>query len=80
VAENLPVGPYSVSVEQSGFKRASQRALALVADSHITADFALQIGDNTQSVDVVESKAENLNTVSGEVAHVIDIEQVETCH
>jgi hypothetical protein len=25
VAENLPVGPYSVSVEQPGFKRAAQR-------------------------------------------------------
>jgi hypothetical protein len=77
VAENLPVGPYTVSVEQPGFKRAAQRGLALVADGHITADFTLQIGDNTQSVDVVEAKAENLNTVSGEVAHVIDIEQVE---
>src|SRR5262249_32116172 len=40
-------------------------------------DFTLQVGDNTQSIDVVESKAENLNTVSGEVAHVIDIEQVD---
>ena len=56
VAENLPIGPYSVSVEQPGFKRASQRGLALVADGHITADFTLQVGDNTQSVDVGNRK------------------------
>jgi hypothetical protein len=77
VAENLPIGPYSVSLDHPGFKRAEQRGLNLVADGHLTANFTLQVGDSAQSVEVVEAAGEVLNTVSGEVAHVVDQEQVE---
>ncbi len=76
VATNLPIGDYSVSVEQQGFKRQEQAGFALVADGRITADFHLQLGDVTQNVDVVTANAETLNTVSGELAHVIDTKQV----
>jgi hypothetical protein len=41
VATNLPVGQYSVAVEQQGFKRAEQSGFALVADGRVTADFHL---------------------------------------
>jgi hypothetical protein len=77
VAENLPIGPYAVAAEQAGFKRAEQRGLNVVADGRVTADFILQVGDSTQSVEVVEASGATLNTVSGEVAHVIDEKQVE---
>lgn len=76
VATNLPIGDYSVSVEQQGFKRQEQAGFALVADGRITADFHLQLGDVTQNVDVVTANAETINTVSGELAHVIDTKQV----
>ena len=70
VAENLPIGPYSVVVEQPGFKRAEQHGLSLVADGRVTANFTLQVGDSTQSVEVVEAAGEVLNTVSAEVARI----------
>ena len=77
VAENLPVGPYSVEVDQPGFRHAEQKGLALVADGHVTADFHLQVGESTQTVEVVAVSGETLNTVSGEIAHVVDQEQVD---
>src|SRR6185437_25124 len=77
VAENLPIGPYAVEVEAPGFKRSIRRGFQLVADGRVTADFKLEVGQATQSVDVVASNAETLNTVSGEVADVIDTKQVE---
>lgn len=77
VAENLPIGPYAVEVESSGFKHAVKRGFQLVADGRLTADFTLQLGDSTQSVEVVAAGGETLNTVSGEVAHVIDSQQVD---
>lgn len=77
VAENLPIGPYLVQVAASGFKRATQRGFQLVADGRITANFKLQLGQSSQTVNVVAASAENLNTVSGEVADVIDTKQVQ---
>lgn len=77
VSDNLPIGPYSVTVEHAGFKRTEQRGFILSADGHVTADVQLQMGEATQTVDVVAAGAETLNTVSGEVAEVIDKEQVE---
>jgi hypothetical protein len=77
VVESLPIGPYSVTVEYPGFRRTEQRGFSLVADGRLTADFKLQLGDTAQSVEVVEVQKEVLNTVSGEVAHVVDREQVD---
>ena len=77
VAENLQVGPYSVSADVAGFHRAEQKGLELVADGHLTADFHLQVGESSQTVEVVATSGEALNTVSGEVSHVIDQEQVD---
>ena len=78
VSESLPIGPYSVSVDQPGFRRTQRTGLFVVADGRITADFALQIGDTSTAVEVSASaEPETLNTVSGEVSHVIDKEQVD---
>ncbi len=77
VSDNLPIGPYSVLVDQTGFKSAQQTGLFLAADGHVTANFSLQIGQSSQTVEVVAAAAETLNTVSGEVAQVIDKQQVD---
>jgi orotidine-5'-phosphate decarboxylase len=37
----------------------------------------LEVGNTSQSVEVVSAKAESLNTTSGEIAHVIDAKQLE---
>jgi hypothetical protein len=78
VAENLPIGPYSVTIDIAGFKRAEHRGLSVVADGRVTADFQMQIGDTSTAVEVTSvAPAETLNTISGEISHVIDKEQVD---
>jgi hypothetical protein len=77
VAENLPIGPYTVSTDHPGFKRAQQTGHFVVADGRLTVDFKLQVGDTSQTVDVIEASGESLNTVSAEVAQVIDKSQVD---
>jgi hypothetical protein len=75
-ASELPIGRYSVSVEQSGFRKQERTGIQLSADARLTVDFALQIGDVTQSVDVVAQAGETINTTSGELARTIDTKQV----
>jgi hypothetical protein len=77
VATNLPIGPYAVEVQQPGFKRASRSGFFVAADARVTADVPLELGENTQTVEVVAAQAEQLNTVSGELAHTVDHEQVD---
>jgi len=74
---NLPIGNYSVDVTVEGFKTQSKRGIALVADGRVTVDFRLEIGSLQQTVEIVSSKVENLNTVSGEISRVIDTKQVD---
>ncbi|MEO7143633.1 MAG: TonB-dependent receptor, partial [Bryobacteraceae bacterium] len=77
VANDLPVGLYTVEVNQPGFKSESHSGFNLEADGHLTVDFRLQIGSVSQTVDVVAAQTEMLNTVSGELSRVIDQTQVD---
>lgn len=76
VVTNLPIGPYSVKIEQSGFKQQSRTGLGLVADGRLTVDFQLEIGSLSESVEV-KGSTETLNTTSGEIARVVDTKQVQ---
>jgi len=78
VATALPVGVYTVSAEMTGFKRSTKSGNNLVADGRLTVNFVLDVGEVTSSVEVVEAAGETVNTVSGEVARVIDTEQVQS--
>jgi hypothetical protein len=75
-ATELPIGTYSVSVEQAGFRRQERTDLKLSADSRLTVNFSLQIGDVTQAIDVVAQAGEAINTTSGELARTIETKQV----
>ena len=74
---NLPVGTYVVAVESQGFKRAEQRGVALTADARLTIDLALEPGQVTETVQVSSALGETVNTTSGEVARVVDSQQVQ---
>src|ERR1700730_11438510 len=76
VASDLPVGVYSVSAEQTGFKTVSSTGNDLVAGAHITVDLTLPIGEISQRVEVA-AIAESVNTTSGELARTIDSNQVK---
>lgn len=77
VATNLPIGPYTVEISVQGFQRQARTGLALVADGRLTADFQLQVGDVSQSVEVSAQAGETINTVSGELSRVVETKQVE---
>lgn len=77
VVTNLAVGPYTVRAELPGFKRGVKSGNQLVSDGRLTVDFRLEPGAVSETVEVVARIGEGVNTTSGEVARVIDREQVE---
>ncbi len=77
VASDLPVGAYSVIAEQSGFKTLKKTGNDLVAGSRLTVDLSLVVGEVSQRIEVAAT-AETINTTSGELARVIDSNQVQT--
>ncbi|MDQ3258677.1 MAG: carboxypeptidase regulatory-like domain-containing protein [Acidobacteriota bacterium] len=77
VITNLPAGTYTVAIERGGFKRFIQSGNNLVADGRLTIDRALTAGDITETVEVTDAIGETVNTTSGEVARVIDSEQIQ---
>src|SRR4051794_7370048 len=75
-ATNLPIGNYTVQIEQQGFRKQERGGIGVSADARLTIDFNLQLGDVTQSVEVTAQAGEAINTTSGELARVIDTKQV----
>ena len=49
---DLPIGAYSVDVNQAGFRRQQRTNLDIVADARLTVNFQMQLGDVTQTIDV----------------------------
>jgi hypothetical protein len=72
----LPVGRYTVSAELQGFRKAQRTGFELNADGRLTANFALQLGEVTETIEVVAVSSEKVNTTSGEIARVVDGAQV----
>ena len=74
---NLPVGNYTVSVEQTGFKKSVQTGNVLTADTRLTVNVTLEPGAVSETVEVSTTAGETVNTTSGEVARVVDKRQVQ---
>lgn len=77
VVTNLPPGKFSVAAEVTGFRKARQTGYNLSDNGRITADFKLELGTVTETVLVQEVLGETVNTVSGELGHTIDSDQVQ---
>jgi Carboxypeptidase regulatory-like domain/TonB-dependent Receptor Plug Domain len=76
-ATNLRAGVYSLTVEHPGFKKAVKTGYDLVNDGRLRIDIRLETGDLSVTVEVVASTGETINAVSGEIARVVDGEQVQ---
>lgn len=76
VAASLPFGPYRVTAELQGFRKAEKTDIQLPPDGRITTDFSLNVGSMTETVDVVAVRGETVNRTSGELARTIDGAQV----
>ena len=74
---NLPVGTYTVSTEQKGFKQVMRGDNVLGADAHLTVDLTLEPGDVSETVQIATSAGETINTTSGEVERVVNQQQVQ---
>jgi hypothetical protein len=77
VVTNLPVGSYDVEAVANGFRKSLRSGYELGDDGRITSDFKMEVGTVTESVLVTEVLGETVNTVSGELGHTIDSEQVQ---
>jgi hypothetical protein len=74
---NLPVGTYSIEAEQKGYKKARVAGQNVTADARVTVDIRLEAGEVSETVEIVATGVETVNTTSGEVSRVIDRQQVQ---
>jgi len=76
VADELPVGAYSVVAEKAGFKKARKAGNVVTAGGRLTVDLTLEIGAVTETV-VVTATGDTVNTTSGEISTTVTQEQVQ---
>ena len=74
---NLPVGKYTIEAEQKGYKRALVSGQSVTADARLTVDLKLEVGEVSETVEIVGAAGETVNTTSGEVSRVVDQQQVQ---
>ena len=77
IVPNLGIGDYSVQIQKPGFRSERRTGFSVIADAHLSANFELQIGMAIEAVTVTAQTGEALNTTSGELAHVIDTQEVQ---
>ena len=75
VADELPVGTYSLIAERAGFKRTTKKGNLLSAGGRLTVDLSLEVGAVTESV-AVTATGDTVNTTSGEISTTITQKQV----
>src|SRR5579862_6843796 len=73
---NLVVGTYSAAVEKTGFKRSTRDRITVDVDSVVRTDFAMEIGDVSQSVEV-PAAAPLLQTENASLSQVVAARSVE---
>jgi len=75
--ESLPVGNYTVSVEQSGFKKFQKTGNHLEVNTPLTVDVVLEIGQLSEVV-TVQGGQEQLQTANATVGNVVEQKAIET--
>jgi hypothetical protein len=71
----LPLGQYKLIVDAPGFRQAIQEGVVLHAGDHTRQDFALQLGDASESV-IVEATPGLMQVESADIKDVIQNKQV----
>jgi hypothetical protein len=75
VADELPVGTYSLVAEMAGFKRSTKKGNVLAAGGRLTVDLSLEVGAVTETV-TVTATGDTVNTTSGEISTTVTQQQV----
>ena len=71
VAPALPVGSYTITVEQAGFKRAVRSGVTLQVDQRAAVDFRLEVGATAEAIEVT-ADALLVDTGSATVGKVVE--------
>src|SRR5688572_22988302 len=74
--EALPVGNYTVTVEQSGFKKFQKTGNQLEVNTPLTVDVALEIGQVSETVNV-QAGVEQLQTSNASIGNVVEQKAIE---
>jgi Carboxypeptidase regulatory-like domain/TonB dependent receptor len=69
--QSLPLGKYTVDIQQKGFKAYRRTELTLDVDAALTVDVTLQVGQTTEKVEVA-ADALHVETVSSQMGEVIE--------
>src|SRR3954454_403415 len=69
--EFIPVGEYSVSVEQTGFQKLTKTGIQVSNNQTVRSDFLLQVGQLTQSV-IVQAEVLAIKTDDAAVSEVLN--------
>lgn len=77
VAESLPVGDYTVTVDQEKFKSTKKTGNSLVAGGHLTVDVTLEVGAATEVIEV-SATGVTINTTSAELSRTVDAKEITT--
>ena len=72
---NMPTGTYNLHVEKTGFKVSIRAGAEVQVGEVLRGDFALQLGDITQQVEVT-GVAEQLNTESSTMGSIVAARQI----
>jgi hypothetical protein len=70
-ANALSVGPYTIRVEGAGFKSSIDNGIVLTVGQEQVIDFTLQLGENTETVDVTAEDLPVMNTTSGSLGGTV---------
>jgi hypothetical protein len=68
---SLVLGPYTITVEITGFKTANRAGIRLVGGQVFRQDIVMELGSVSDQVTVIAS-AEILNTANADVTHTVD--------
>lgn len=75
VFTSLPIGPYQITAEHPGFKKAVRQGVELHVGDHLRVDITLEVGAVSEQVTVV-ADAPQVQTESADQSHLISGEQV----
>src|ERR1700722_17954274 len=77
VAESMPVGQYTVTVDQDKFKTTRKTGNVLVAGGHLTVNATLEVGTATEVIEV-SATGVAINTTSAEISRTVDANEIVT--
>jgi outer membrane receptor protein involved in Fe transport len=77
VLRGLPVGPYSVTVELTGFQSVKNDGVTVRVNEDVRLDPTLKVGDLTETV-TVSGMARTVDTTTSTLKTVVDQQRIET--